>query len=433
MKKLIYFIILIIIFLGKDFAVAEDLHIDITKTHSAKVRIAIPDFSKDNNSDEDLSQEIAKILRNDLKISGFFAPLENLVLFKEIEELDRESNQINFEKWVSLGAETLVKGSCFLENKKLTIKYRLYNLTKKKQIGGKLYRGDRNLLRKMVHRISDEIILKFTGKKGVCQTKIAFVSDISGYKEIYIVDFDGYNLQRLTWDRSITLTPSWSPKGKEIVYTTYKKGNPDLYLLNIEKGISRQFSIFPGLNVTASWSPKGDCLALTLSKDGNVEIYIINKKGNSQRLTHHHRADSSPSWSPNGKEIVFTSDRSGSPQLYIMNRKGKKLRRLTYKGSYNDSAEWSPRGNTIAFTSWQEGSFDICLTDGEGENFKRLTINPGNEENPSWSPDERYIAFSSQKGEKSNIYIINSDGWNERQLTFCGGNNYSPSWSPRIK
>ena len=413
---------------------AEDLYFDVVKEKLPRVRIAVPEFLEERSLTEDeTSRKITRILANDLKISGFFLPFENSLLLREVNDLDKEKGGINFQEWLSLGVEALVKGSYSLKKGELKIKWRLYNLFKERELRGKAYTGKNKFLRQIIHKIADEIILEFTGEGGVSGTKIAFVSTAPGSKEVYIIDFDGYNLRRLTWDRSITLNPCWSPDGKRIVYTTYREGNPDLYLLNFRRGRPEPLSIFPGLNATPSWSPGGKRLALTLSKDGNVEVYTLElRKKIFKRLTHHRGIDSTPSWSPNEKEIVFTSDRGGNPQIYLLNLRRRTLRRLTYRGPYNDCARWSPKENLIAFSSLQEGSFDICLIDSEGKNFQRLARSPSNEESPSWSPDGRYLAFSTKRGGKSNIYIINVDGSNERRLTFSGGNNCSPSWSPYL-
>ena len=413
---------------------AEDLYIEITESKFPRVRIAVAEFVKEGSlSEDETSRKITSTLKNDLKISGFFVPFENSLLVKEVNGLDSEKGGIDYSEWLSLGVEALVKGSYSLSKGKLKVKWRLYSLVKERQLRGKVYGGQSKFLRQIAHKIADEIILEFTGERGVSGTKIAFVSGASGNKEIYAIDFDGYNLRRLTWDRSITLNPSWSPDGEKIAYTTYRKRNPDIYLLDFRRGRSEPVSIFPGLNATPSWSPRGKDLALTLSKDGNVEIYSLELARKSfRRLTRHRAIDSAPSWSRNGKEIVFTSDRGGNPQIYLLNLMKRTLRRLTYRGPYNDCARWSPKEDLIAFASLREGSFDICLIDPQGKNLQRLVRSPSNEESPSWSPDGRYIAFSAKRGGETNIYIINLDGSNERRLTFGRGNNSSPSWSPYL-
>jgi TolB protein len=432
-KALITLFIFIINLTGGLVFGASELYIDIAKPHFKKIVTAVPAFYRDGSfrEDDDLSKKMAGILSNDLKISGLFETIENPLFLREI--VQREGNdKVDFSQWRLLGAQALVKGDYSVgKDKGLIIKCRLYDILREEQILGKVYQGDQNLLRRMVHKFSDEIVLKLTGQEGMAQTKIAFISDISGYKEVYTIDYDGYNLKRLTRNRSIALLPAWSPDGKRIAYTSYHADNPDLYFINLDGGHQVPASTFPGLNIAPNWSPDGNRIALTLSKDGNAQIYTFKIDGTDlRRLTSHLRSDWSPCWSPDGKKIAFSSDRTGAPQIYIMNKDGTNSERLTHQGSYNDSADWSPRGDLIAFTSRQKGLFDIWTIDTDGGNARRLTSNSGNNESPSFSPDGRYIAFSSTRAGRSDIYIMNSDGSNQRRLTFFGDNNYCPSWSP---
>jgi len=433
-KRVIFFLVFIINFsLCLAFGSSE-VYIDVTKPGFKKIVIAIPNFYRDGSfqKEDNLSKEMAKILVNDLRISGLFEVIDNPLFLSAMAE--SEGNvKVDFNQWRVLGAQALVKADYTLgEDKKLMIKCRLYDLLREEQVLGKVYRGEQNLLRRMVHRFSDEIVLKLTGEKGMAQTKITFISDVSGHKELYTIDFDGHNLERLTRNRSIALSPAWSPGGKRIAYTSYHEGNPDLYFISSDGTRQVAVSTFPGLNATPDWSPDGSRIALTLSKDGNAEIYIFKVDGTDfQRLTRHRSSDWSPSWSPDGEKIAFGSDRTGTPEIYIMNKDGGDVRRLTHQGSYNDSPAWSPKGDFIAFASRQKGLFDIWVIGSDGKNAQRLTSNSGNNENPYWSPDGRYIVFSSTGGGTRDVYIMNSDGSNQRRLTFLGGNNYCPSWSPR--
>jgi len=433
-KVVIVFLMLIINFSGRLALGASELYIDVTKPYFKKIVIAIPDLYRDGSfqKDDNLSKEMARILVNDLRISGLFEVIDNPLFVSAIAE--SEGNvKVDFNQWRGLGAQVLVKADYSLvEGKKLTIRCRLYDLLREEQVLGKVYQGDQNLLRKLVHRFSDEIMLKLTGERGMAQTKIAFISDVSGHKEVYTIDFDGHNLERLTRNRSIALSPAWSPDGKRIAYTSYHEGNPDLYFISWDGSNQVAVSTFPGLNAIPDWSPDGSRVALTLSKDGNAEIYTFKVDGTDfRRLTRHQSSDWSPSWSPDGEKIAFGSDRTGTPEIYIMNKDGGDVRRLTHQGSYNDSPAWSPKGDLIAFASRQKGLFDIWVIGSDGKNAQRLTSNSGNNENPCWSPDGRYIVFSSSRGGRRDIYIMNSDGSNQRRLTFLGGNNYCPSWSPR--
>ena len=149
-----------------------------------------------------------------------------------------------------------------------------------------------------------------------------------------MVDYDGANQRRMTVDQSLAITPSWSPDGRAISYTSYRRGFPDLFISYIYEG---RFTTPAGgtesiHNFLPAWSPDGTRLAFMSNRDGNLEIYIVDSDGsNLRRLTRHPSIDVSPTWSPIGNQIAFTSDRSGRPQIYIVGVDGLGLRRLTFE------------------------------------------------------------------------------------------------------
>src|SRR5262249_34795049 len=155
----------------------------------------------------------------------------------------------------------------------------------------------------------------FTGEAGVSGTKIAFVSKQGRNKELSVMDFDGANALQLTHDQSIALSPSWSPEGSLLLFTSYRAGGPPhVFVISSAGGKPELISGRAGTNTTASYSPDGRSIACTLSQDGNPEIYLLDARGGSpKRLTNHRAIDTSPAWSPTGNEIAFTSDRSGNP------------------------------------------------------------------------------------------------------------------------
>ena len=138
---------------------------------------------------------------------------------------------------------------------------------------GKEYFGNEETFRRMVHSFADEIVSRYTGEKGIARTRIAFVSDKTRNKELYVMDYDGQNPLKVSADHSICLSPAWSPDGKMLAYVSYRDRNPDLYGLNMETGKRWKISGNEGLNISPAWSPNGKRLAVALSKDGAAEIY----------------------------------------------------------------------------------------------------------------------------------------------------------------
>jgi TolB protein len=411
------------------WAIATEVSVEITDTGRHQIKIAIPPFIAEQEPSAELDATIAPVLRDDLRLSGFFDPMTDQTMNIEgLHNTDRKEGAVQFKRWAGLGARLLVKGNYELSGESLKIDFRLYDTLGGDFLLGKRYESHVAQVKNVIHKFADEIILKMTGQPGMATAKIVFVSDRGGSKELYQIDFDGENLAQLTHDKSLALSPAVSPDGKKICYTSYKENNPDLYLLSVDTKQVKPIAMFPGLNFAADWAPDNQTLALTLSKDGNPELYLLDSaSGEEVRLTKNRWNDVSPSWSPDGSEIVYTADQVGAPQIYMMNRDGGNIRRLTFRGSYNVSPAWSPTGDLIAFSSSMDGDFNIYTVQVNGDNLQQLTQNAGNNEDPVWSPDGRYIAFQSTRGGKKSIYVMNADGSNQRRLTE-GGSDFSPAW-----
>jgi TolB protein len=415
---------------------AADVYLSISRGGGQRLRLAIPDFTRAEggmSTNESLGHDMARTLADDLRIYRFFDLIDNQKFLQDAAQADAQAGEIAFQEWAELGAQALVKGTYSLEGRDLIVECRLFDVAGQRMITGKRYRGPSDAFASMMHRCADEIMIRFTGEPGIAQTKIAFISRQNGNKELFVMDQNGSNVRQLTSDRSIILSPTWSPDSREIAVTSYRDRNPDLVALGLNGNGRRLVSQYPGLNSAAAWSPDKGRIALTLSKDGNPEIYTMSRSGTDlRRLTNHPAIDTSPTWSPTGRQVAFVSDRSGSPQVYVMDAEGSNVRRLTYEGKYNDRPSWSPRGDRIAFVAMEGSRFDVYVVNVDGSGLQRLTAGTGSNEAPSWSPDGRFLVFSSTRSGVPQLYRMYDDGSGQQQLTFQDGGAQSPVWSPRI-
>jgi TolB protein len=269
----------------------------------------------------------------------------------------------------------------------------------------------------------------------VAGTEIAFISDRSGEREVYVMDADGGRQRPATRGQSIKAFPDWTPDGGAILYTSYgERAMPGLYLTS--RGEYSPGPILGGIlsrqpKYRGVFNPSGSSLAVVSSLGGSTAIYRVDRDGgNLRRLTRGGSINISPSWSPDGEQIAFVSDRSGSPQIYIMGSDGRGVRRLTFNGSYNTGASWSPDGRWIVYETRIEGQFDIWLIDPSGETNLPIVSHPRSDEAASWSPDSRKITFSSKRRGRSDLYVVDVDGQNLRRLTRQQGENLQPAWGP---
>jgi len=403
--------------------------VEVTAPGNRQLRLAVEvPRALDAASSNLAARELGDVIAFDMNMSGVAAA--------EIREQMAWNGPVplaatNLLPWASAGFELLVRGEYSIKGDDLTIEFRLFDVLNRKMMTAKRYLGKTKDLRYFAHAFADEVMLVVTGEKGCFTTHIAYVSSQSGNKEIVIMNWDGHNQVQLTRNGSINLNPDFSPDGREILFTSYKRRNPDLYKRALSSTVEVPVSSRKGLNITGTWSPDGSRIALALSKDGNSEIYTLARDGSSPtRLTVNHAIEVSPVWSPDGTRIAFVSDRLGKPQIFIMNADGANVHRLTTTGGYNVNPRWSPKGDKIAYARMQGGGFQIYTINADGTGDTQLTT-AGSSENPAWSPDGRFITFSSKRGGVEAIYVMRSDGSGQTRVSQGKGKATQPAWSTR--
>ena len=430
-------IMMVLFLLARNGMAETQVDIDLERETRKKVALAITDFVMPDSGADILGigKEAKKILQKDLILSELFSLLPEQI-FEELETIEHSSSKVDYRSWRQVGAQWLIKTEYALteKGKGQIFTFRLYDAVSKRFLLGKRYKASRELLRKTIHRFADEVVMQLTGKRGIAETRIAFLNQEKSGKEIYLIDFDGYNLRRLTHDNTVNLSPAWSPDAKWIIYTSYAARNPDLIMIDVNGEKKQTLHRLPGLNTAAAWSPDMQKIALVLSRDQNSEIYILRSDRELKRLTRHFNIDTSPTWSPDGKKIAFTSDRSGTgaPQIYIMDAlKGdnSNVTRISFGSTYNDNPAWSPNGDQIAYTSRVGRRFQISVYDLNTQESKVLTEGSESCEQPSWSPDGRFLIYRKKENGRHNLFIQRLGGSEVRQLTFSG-NAHSPAWSP---
>jgi TolB protein len=372
---------------------------------------------------------LEKTLLDDLEYSGLFDVQDQEIL--SVLELTGDRAQ-DFPMYRSLGNQVILLGELSEASGRLIIEARVLDLENFGSIcQGKRYRGTFDQVRRVAHTYADEVVSCFTGQPGIALTSIAFASNRSGHKEIYIMDYDGHDQRPLSGHQSISMAPAWSPPGDGLAYVSYFSGHPALYWVELATGEKRPI-VEDGLhNFTPSFSPDGQWVAFTRSVNGNAEIFKVNRRGGTPvRLTNSDRIDANPAWSPSGREIAFTSDRSGTAQIYVMDSEGGNVRRVSREGLNNDGATWHPEGTRIAYAHRIEKGYryDIAVTDLVTEETRILTSAPGSNEAPSFSPDGQRIVYESTRDGSSQIWVIDVDGGNQRRLT-SNGETFAPAWS----
>ncbi len=418
----IIFLIFLTLQTSQLFSVPQNVWIPNDK-YGQKYNIAIGNFSVFTAEETKFADDSAKVIRSDLLFTQLFDVLN---VPKPVY-----GNQPDYTYWSSLGVQILVSGTVLIRfGNQVVFTGKVFDVESKEQIFSEVYQGTTDQLRKLAHQFVDTIVFRFTGEKGIAQSKIVFINDSTNFKEVWIMDYDGANIKQLTEDKSIATMPKWSYDGKKVFYTTYKKGNPDVYCIDIATGKKTPFLEYSGLNVMGSANQDGRYLTAVLSKDGNPEVYLLSSSGELvRRITWNSAVDVSPSFSPNNRDIVFTSGRSGLPQLYVTDLDGVLVRRLTYIG-YCDSPNWSPKGRLIAYAYRESHNFQISIVEPDATNsFPTQITREGSNENPAWSSNGQWLVFATNRNGKYEIYRTTPDGTIQQRVAQLKGNSISPNWS----
>ncbi len=431
MKRISFLLATVVCCAGALFAAPKtDVYIGITSAGKQKLpTIGMPAFTADITS-QTAAQTVHDTMRADLLFARYFDVTEDGPAF---DGSNKTAIKDSLAAWAKLPAKPsyVLTGTLTYAEPYYTIKVYVYDMATRAAVFAKAFKGTNASLRRLAHIASDQIIAALLGKRGIADTKIAFANNATKHKEIYVVDYDGKNLQRLTKDNSISLLPRWSKDGR-IFYTTYKYRNPDIFAIDLRAGKISPIIIKKGLSLIGGVSPDGKALVFTSSGGSNPSIYIYNLETQQKtQITNKASVDGSPSYSPDGKYITFVSNRAGNPQIYVMELATGQTRPLTKKFNWSDTPQWSPTGEWIVF-SGRESAYhpmDIFLVDLTGTQIKRLTSDAGSNEDPTWSPDGRFIAFTTTRNGRRQLYMMDMDGSAPHLLADVAGDSFTPHWS----
>jgi len=419
-----------------------------------KARIAAADFAPRSHDAQAPALVFSQVLAADLEYSGIVE-----LVSKSFFPLEQPSvpGELRHEAWSAApaSAHLLSFGNLSVGRDELVVEAWLYDVRNPAAPAAlaKRYRAALSPARpaqlaeaearRLAHQFADEIISRLSGGlPGIASTQVAFVSNRTGYKEIWVMDYDGANQRPLTSLRSIALMPRWSPDGTRIAFTCYQRAgrviSAQICMHSMETGRPVAFQRYRGTSSAPAWSPDGTRLLFMSSMHGDPELFLSDTSGGSlKRITYSAGADTSPAWNPRtGQQVAFVSDRGGVPQLYLMNADGSNVEKLNLedKGEtmgYVIDPAWSPNGQLLAF-SWRrpEGNYDIYVMDIATRQLVELTRDAGRNERPNWAPDGRHLVFESTRTGQRHIWTMLADGTQARQLT-TQGHNESPNWSPR--
>ncbi len=425
-------VLLIALFLTS-VATAQPITLRMETRSVSRMEIVVMPFkaARDSAFAGELPQTLRDIINGDLGYCGYFNVIEPADLPPDtIMKVKRVGSSWDTLWTFSGSTAARVHGTVAVEWGGVTASIAIFQPPIRDPIHMKDFRFEAEDLRVAGHEIAAWITRVVTGEDGAFTSQIVFVVKTGDNKNLWVMDWDGSNPHSLTQDMTINMSPTWTPDGKTLFFTSFRNGNADIFKYDLATGRVTAFVASPRVDSAPVVSPDGQWVAYSSVASGNAEIYRIHVDGSGKtQLTISWGVDTSPSWSPTGQDLVFTSDRSGTPQIYRMDADGAGARRITWNGNYNETARWSPRGDLVAFASREIG-FQIFTMGPDGSGERRVTSD-GSNFDPSWSPDGMKLVYTSVQGGTSSIWTCNWDGSNPRQLTF-GLNASQPQWGPAV-
>ncbi len=401
--------------------------------------LVLPRAAAESGALEEAAARVDSILRHDLHYSDRFDMVE------VPDSLDRSSG-VRYELWNGLGAQWLVtahlSGSPDAPLLRVSLHDVVYRRLREVQAFTLPAPGEDGF-RMAVHRVSDRVVRWATGEPGMAASRIAFRRKTDdGGSDIWMVDSDGRNLQRLTSDTTIVYSPAFSPESDRVAFVSYRDGGPVVYEKTLASGEVRVLSDRTGVNLTPAYHPGGDriLVARTVQEDGQSggsEIFRLQLDPLccSRRLTDTSPGDAlNPSWSPDGERFAYEATPLGEQQVYVQRVGGGGpglISRYVYGERGSAAApDWSPTGERIAYQAWIDGRWQIATVNPDGTDRRVLTSEGTNEE-PSWAPDGRHLVFRSTRKGYHALWVMDTVTGSLRRLV-ANQVDQTPDWSPPV-
>ncbi|KAF0117315.1 MAG: TolB protein [Hyphomonadaceae bacterium] len=410
-------------------APAQRMVVDVTEGHRRPMPIAIADFAGPNGAN------IAQVVREDLERSGLFTVQNPQSFAGRIPDVNVTPR---FTDWRAISTEALVIGRGSQTEERLRVEFRLWDIYGQSQLLGLEFSSSDVNWRRIAHKVADAIYGRLTGKTGMFDSRVIFVSETgprtNRIKRLAVMDQDGANPSFLTDGDEQILNPRFSTSGQQVVYTSLGQRGLKLWVLDIPTGRREAVTGLGNMVFAPRFSRDGQSLIFSSDRDGNTDIMTKNlRTGQVRRLTDNPAIDTSPDFSPDSSRVVFTSDRSGNPQIYKMNAQGTGVARISFGSGRYSTPVWSPDGTMVAFTKQAGGQFHIGVMNSDGSN-ERILASSYLVEGPSFAPNGRVIVFQREEGPGASpsIWTVDVSGANLRKVSI-GVSGSDPAWSPMLE
>ena len=270
-------------------------------------------------------------------------------------------------------------------------------------------------------------------------SSVAFVSERTGSKDIFVIGVDGRGLRQVTAGPAADDSPSWSPDGGRLVFSgTGDDPAGDLYTVPSGGGTPTRLTTDPGADTQPAWAPTGARIAFTTTRfDPAGDVVVMAETGGAVTRAVPEPGDSSePAWSPDGARLAFTT-RQADPLGDVEQVAGGQVSVISALSGVGETEPTFRADGQPVFTQLRGGATtDIWSADARGGDRRDITNRPdADEADPAFSPDGTslaYTEFGTGESRNGQIVVANADGGAPRPLTAAerGKRERHPAWSP---
>ncbi len=242
--------------------------------------------------------------------------------------------------------------------------------------------------------------------------------------------------------------PQFSPGGTRLAFVSNKSGSRKVWIISVDGTNPHVLIADDGTESSPRWSPDGKTIAFLRSENRQSDIWSVTADGtNLTRITNDAEGERAITWSPDGLRLAFISDRAKSQDIYVVPSAGGPVEQLTVETNPWDEGRWepcwSPDGRWIAYVSNRSEPFadDLWLVDASTKASQKVTANLHVMSTPVWSPDGKHVAFNAMKtaefwyGDQSDIYVVEMPDRTVRKVetniyVSDGNGNLKMAWTP---
>ncbi len=311
-----------------------------------------------------------------------------------------------------------------------TVQIRAFETNSGTRIFGKEYPNISSKdLTQVADRFCADLLEVLIGSGDFFRSTLAFIKKAGKLQsDVWLVRPTGRDLRQLTRMKGESLSPSWSPDGRFIVFTHIDSRSHALGVWDRNSNKVQRIR-FPGNIVIGPTFMPNNQVAVSLSNGKNPDIFLLNHSFQRERaLEQNNSINVSPSFNANGTKMTFTSSRLGGPQIFIKDLTSGAVTRVSRNGNYNTEANLSPDGTVVVYSRMTDFGHRIFVQDLVTGAERQITFGPGSDEQPSFCADSYSIAFTSSRGGSRGIYLTTRNGGAAKKVNTGSGNASFPRW-----